>query len=414
MTSITNVPTGRTADDVVADIFLTREFRGDRRWALLDELRSVAPVHYSNALNRWVITSYAGCRDLLYASDTAEVQFEHQMDIYTPDWRDHASVYNHKGFLAFLDGQDHQRVRTLIFRDYTTRRVEQLRPRVRQIAQDLVAAFRKKGGGDFLDDVAFPLPIAVVGELFGVSEGLRSELRPLVRDMTQRLEPDCSAEEFRLADLAAQEIRAYFTQLVDERRRQPGDDLISAMLASKDGSGLTVEEVVLQTEHIFNAGFETTVNTIGNALYAFLHNPDEMAKLREPDSEAFAYLSDEVLRYAGTLQGVRRFTTGDVSADGVVIPAGMVVYAMVGAANRDPSKFEEPHRFQLIPRETPALGFGWGIHLCLGRNLARMEIDEVFRALFGQCSTIAFDGPAPEFRSRLHFRSLDQLKVKVA
>jgi cytochrome P450 len=262
--------------------------------------------------------------------------------------------------------------------------------------------------------LAFPLPNWVIGELVGVPPADRTGFQDLVRLGAAAIEPIIDEETTRRAIGAQAELGQYFTELLAQRRRQPEDDLMTGLAEARErDDALTDEEIVSTAILLFAAGFETTTNLIGNGLWALLHHPGEMDRLRrDPDLAPGAV--EELLRWDSPVQVNFRTALEDTELDGEPIPAGQQMLVLQGAANRDPARFPDPERLDLGRPDNVPLSFGWGAHHCIGAALARMEGEEVFRALVTRFGRIEAVGPAPAWRSGMTLHGLESLEVEVS
>jgi cytochrome P450 len=290
----------------------------------------------------------------------------HMLDfIGLGDWAEHPSLRLLFTSILTLNPPDHTRLRRLVSTSFTARRVRQLRPAVERLVDDLLDGVPEEG--DFVSAFAFPLPVNVIGELLGVPAEDRAQFQPLIRDWTQVLDV-ITPEVLATADPAAAQVRDYLTGLVERRRREPRNDLISALVAAEaEGDRLTSDELLTMAALLFAAGFETTTNLLANSVVALLHNPDQHRLIGAPNAV------EELLRYDSPLQRNRRVVAHDLEFGGKQLKQGQLVLQLLGAANRDPAQFPAPD--QLDVRRTPNahLAFGRGIHFCLGAPLARLE-----------------------------------------
>lgn len=267
---------------------------------------------------------------------------------------------------------EHTRLRGLVSRVFTPRRVEALRPAVRAMAEERL----RDGVRDVIADLAEPIPVAVIAELLGVPPADRGLLRPWSRAIVAmyELEPDgrAAAEAVR----ASVEFRAYLLDLASSRRRAPGDDLLSGLA----GVGLSDDELVATCVLLLNAGHEATVNALGNGVLALLERRDVWERLLA-DPSVVPGAVEELLRFDTPLQLFRRTALVDAEVGGVPVVAGERVALLFGSANRDGSVFSDPDRLDVMRSPNPHLGFGAGIHFCLGAPLARIELQEQLGAL---------------------------------
>lgn len=288
-----------------------------------------------------------------------------------------------------------------------------MRESVEAICDEILDGVADAGAGDIMDTLAFPLPVRVIGELLGVPREERDSFRPLVLASAKSIEPDVSEEDQVAADEAGQEQAEYFADLIKRRAGAPGDDLLSALIAVRDGSDqLSEVELIATAILLFAAGFETTTNLIGNGLVTLLRNPDQLRSLQE-DRERIPMAVEEILRYESPVQLDLRVTFEDVTLDGNTIEAGDSVVTLLGAANRDPSQYERPEEFDVSRGAVPIMSFASGIHFCLGASLARMEGQAVLGCLLDRFATIEWLDDEPAWRDRLTLRGLEHPNVRV-
>jgi cytochrome P450 len=398
------------ADALFARLFLTPEGRADP-YPLYHELRRTRPVHRAK-LGMWVLTRYDDCwaamRDPRLGKDYAS-QIEQR---FGPDWRRHPSLTSGEHSMLNTSGPEHVRLRKLVTKAFTPRMIENLKPVIERVVNRLLDPVAEAGGGNVLEAVGFPLPVTIIGEMLGVPEADRPQFRRLVRDLVAIFEMQPTAGQMAAADAAQLAIRAYFLRLIAEKRRKPGDDLLSRLaMAEAGGDRLSDDELVTLASLLFAAGFETTTNLFGNGLLALLRNPEQLALLRA-DASLLANLPDEFLRYDGTAQLVNRVTEASVEVGGVTIPAGEQVFALLGAGNRDPVRYPDPDRLDVMRTNIQPLTFGGGVHFCLGAALARAEIEITFRTLLRRFDHLELAGDVPRFQDRLVLRGLTALDVR--
>jgi hypothetical protein len=274
-------------------------------------------------------------------------------------------------FFIAMDPPRHDRFRNLVSKAFTPRRVAELEPRIRLLTDQYVDRFIEARQCDFIQDFSAKLPMDVVSEMLGVPPDDRDTLRTWA-DLVLHREPDMS--EVPPAGIAASgNLLRYFATLVTTRRRQPGDDLTSALLmAELDGERLTDQNVMAFLFLMIIAGNETTTKLLGNALYWLWRNPDQRALVRaEPD--LVPRWVEETLRYDNSSQALARTLTADTTLHGQTMRSGDKVLLLIGAANRDERVFSEPDRYDLRRDHTESLAFGKGTHFCLGASLARLE-----------------------------------------
>jgi pimeloyl-[acyl-carrier protein] synthase len=291
--------------------------------------------------------------------------------------------------MLFADPPDHTRLRRIVGKAFTPRAVEAMRPRIAEIVDRQLDVLREHDGADLVEDLAFPLPVTVISEMLGVPADDHQLLRVWTAAAVKALDPSDNIAELFPAAEAIREIRTYFDALVDERRKAPGDDLLTALIAAEDeGDHLTHDELLDTTILLFGAGHETTVNLISGGTVNLLRHPDQAARLRD-DPSLDAPAVEELLRFGPPVQVSARTATTDVEFAGRTVPKGTQVVAMIAAANRDEIVFDDPTRLDVGRTDNRHLAFGGGIHLCLGAPLARLEGQEALGRLFRRFPDLA-------------------------
>lgn len=349
----------------------------------LDRLRAADPVHRSQALQAWILTRYEDVLRVLrdhetFSSDARNAGGEIAAAI--AEQRDDSPLGDTRSVLA-SDPPEHTFLRGIVNRAFTPRSVQQLRPRMEEITADLIAAQPASGEWDLMTGLAQPLPVIVIAELLGIPAADRVQFKAWSDRIALTTDIMQSAETIAAIREATTEIIGYFEGHIADRRRQPREDLISALVQAEDeGRRLTGDELLAFAILLLVAGNETTTNLIGLGMRALLAHPEALEALRAAPARIPAAI-EEMLRYDSPVQGIVRFATRDVEVGGRAIAKGDVVMGMTGAANRDPAQFPDPGAFDLDRGETRHLAFGQGIHYCVGAPLARVEAEIAFRAL---------------------------------
>jgi cytochrome P450 len=312
------------------------------------------------------------------------------------------------------DPPDHTRLRGLVARAFTARRVEDMRPRIQQIVDQRLKRLAQKERFDLIADFAFPLPVIVICEMLGIPEqhhelffsGARSGGRLLEPVPLTRAEIDAA----NASNLASAE---YFRSLLEMRRREPGQDLITQLLqAEEEGNKLTNEELIANVILLFGAGHETTVNLIGNGLLALFSNPDQLRLLRD-NPALIGNAVEEFLRYDSSVQLTGRVALADSELAGVRIVKGDSLLCLLGAANRDPVVYPDPDRLDIERPNIRPLSFGGGIHFCLGAQLARLEAEVAIASLLRRFPDLSLDDPShPQWRPTFVLRGLQRLPAR--
>lgn len=316
--------------------------------------------------------------------------------------------------MLIADPPDHTRLRKLIAKEFTHRRVAALEPRVREITDGLLDTMLARPGGraDLIESLAFPLPIAVISELLGVPFLDRERFRA----WTDNLLGIATADDKQLSVRALTE---YLIELIGRRREEPGDDLLSALIRTSDsdeeGDRLSRDELLGTAWLLLIAGYETTVGLISNGVLALLLHPEQLAALRA-DSALLEGAVEEALRYDGPVEvSTSRFTTCPVEIGGTVIPGGgQLVLSVLADADRDRARFEDPDRFDIRRGPRGHLAFGHGIHFCLGAPLARLEGRVAFERLLERAPGLELDAApgALRWRAGLLIRGVTSLPVR--
>ncbi|MFD4134980.1 cytochrome P450 [Streptomyces goshikiensis] len=313
--------------------------------------------------------------------------------------------------LLNMDPPDHTRIRGFVTRAFTARRVEHLRTPIRERADRLLDALGPDGTTDLIASYAAPLPIVVICDLLGVPEERRQDFRVWTDAL---IAPDPARPGAAKEAVAA--MLGFFLELVAHKRERPGADLLSDLVAVRDSDGdrLTEDELLSLAFLILVAGYENTVQLIGNAVLALLRHPYQLAVVRKDPSRLRAAV-EEAARYEGpALLAIRRFATEDVTLSGITVPAGETVLLSLAAANRDPDRFSGPDLFDVFRDTAGHLALGHGIHHCLGAPLARAETEIALAALLDRFGTLALAEPeaGPRWRPSLRARGLLELRVR--
>jgi cytochrome P450 len=315
--------------------------------------------------------------------------------------------------LLFMDPPEHTRLRGLVARAFTPRRVEELRGTTQAIATELVDAMAPQSGVvDVITAFAYPLPVRVICALLGVPPEDEAIFTAWSRGIARSVDPGIlrSAEIEAAIVEARQGLQAYLGDLLAARRRKPGNDLLSALAAVEaDGDRISPRQIVALAQLLLVAGHETTVNLIGNGTLALLRAPDQLAVLRR-SRELAGPAVDELLRFDSPVQITQRVVVEDMEVVGCPVKAGDEIMLVLGAANRDPTVFADPHRLDVARDARRHVAFGGGIHHCLGAALARMEGEIAFRTLLDRFGRIELAG-TPARRPTFTLRGLESLPI---
>jgi len=347
-------------------------------------LRQHAPVYYVPfgfwTLSRYDDVYFAFRNPHVFSSAVLVSAFIGDLNPFPPD----------APMMLAADPPDHTRLRKLINRAFTPRRIASLELHIREVVRHLVAQLPARGEFDLVRELSAPLPIITIAELLGVPPERRDDFKrwtgAMIRATSGFTVPQEEREEIRRN---TGELFAYFREVIAAYHRTPGDNLLSDMVrAEEENQTLTAEEVLSMAILLIGAGSETTTNLIANAMLALCAHPQQFAQVRAHPA-LIPNMLEETLRYDGPIQTLFRQTTQDVELSGTKIPAGSVVLLLVGSANHDERKFPDPERFDIMRNTEGHIGFGFGIHFCLGAQLARLQAKMAVEALLERFPSLA-------------------------
>ncbi|MFI6941343.1 cytochrome P450 [Streptomyces sp. NPDC050418] len=382
------------------------------------ELRATGRALWFEPSRQWLIPHHADVSALLRDRRLGRTylhRFTHEEFGRTspPPGHEPFHTLNDNGLLD-LEAPRHPRIRRLVSKAFTPGTVRELQPYVEELAATLVARIVANGGGDLVAELAEPLPVAVIAQMLGIPENDRYLLRPWSADICGMYELNPSEATARKAVTASLEFSAYLRELIAGRRKEPGEDLISGLIAAyEDGERLSEQEMISTCVLLLNAGHEATVNTTGNGWLALFRNPEQLDALRaDPAPEKLSTAVEEILRYDTPLHLFERWVLDDIEVGEVRIPRGSEVALLFGSANRDPAVFPDPDRLDLTRADNPHVSLGAGIHYCLGAPLARVELAASFGQLLRQAPALRLVGE-PQRKDGFVIRGLASLPVEV-
>ena len=362
---------------------LTPEVRANP-YPLYRQLREQDPVHWSELMASWVLTRYddveAVLRDPRFS--TARRRTGNRFTEQLMEMQEQMGPIGQATTMLRADPPEHTRLRNLVSKAFTPRAIEAMRPHIQQIVDELLDAVAGSDRFDLIHDLAYPLPVIVIAEMLGVAPEDRDRFKRWSGDIAATLGgPMLSPEVIQQAIASSREMTDYFRGVIEIRRKEPEDDLLSALIAAKEqGEALSEHEVLATCVLLLVAGNETTTNLIGNGMVALLQHPDQLEQLRDDPSLTESAV-EEFLRYDGPVQATGRTATEDVEVGGTVIKEGQVAFTLLGAANHDPAQFANPDTLDITRKDNRHLAFGHGIHFCLGAQLARVEAQVAFETL---------------------------------
>ncbi len=381
----------------------------------LDRLRENAPVFWHPPSEMWWVTTYqdlvALMRDRRLGRQIDHITSREALGLPARD-PDHQPFYSLSDNSMFdKEPPEHTRLKKLVHKVFTPRRVRELRGEIRRLADNLLDAVSGHEEFDLLADFAEPLPVEVIAALLGIPEPDRHLLRPWSADIVQMFELDPTPATAEAAVRAAAEFSEYLQGLAQERRAAPQDDLISALAQVEDqGDTLSEDELIATCVLLLNAGHEATVNGFGNGMRAFFLHPDQFQRLKNNHS-LIPSAVEEMLRWDTPSQLFRRWVLEDMEYKGHEFKLGQEVAFLFGAANRDPAVFEAPATFNISRVPNPHISFGMGIHFCLGAPLARLEMAVALETLLARFEDFQLV-EEPIFKPGFVLRGLEALLVR--
>ena len=382
-------------------------------YPIYHKLREQDPVHWSDAWGCWVLTRYADVVAVLrdYRRFTNVGRIAAFLDQLPSNVRAQIRpLYdNFTVGMPNTDPPEHTRVRGLVNKAFSARVVEGMRPRVQEIVDGLLDQAASGGAMEVIGSFAYPLPAIVIAETLGVPAEDRDQFKEWSDDIVAFHGTGRPHIETIMKSTAALlETKTWLLQLIEARRKQPEDDLISALVAAEErGDVLNETELVATCITLLTAGHETTTGLIGNGLLALLRHPEQLRRLRENP----ALIGTEFLRYDTSFLRAWRLTAEDVEIGGKRIPKGQTLSLMLGAANRDPIQFEHPDRLDITRDPNLHTSFGWGIHFCAGAPLARREAEIAFTTLLRWFPHMKLDEAGVEWQQNNTFHNLKSLPV---
>jgi cytochrome P450 len=360
------------------------------------QMREQSPVHWHDSLQVWFLSRYAEVEDVLRDSRFSSAHALQGRELQSS--------------MLFSDPPEHDRLRSLVSKEFTSRVVTKLRPAIQTIVNNLLSACSRHGEMEFVSQFAYPLPLTTIAELLGVPAGDQVRLKDWAADLAYSVEPVVADDVRERVHLAKEAMYHYLAGLAFERRRDPGEDLISALVTVQERTDrLSENELMALGTLLLVAGHLTTANLLSAGLLALIQHPAELARLRaEPGLIGTAV--DELLRYTSPTQFIGRRALADVEVGGERIEAGQLVVAMIGAANRDPGVFRDPDQLDLGRHPNPHLAFGRGPHFCLGAPLAKLEGQVALMDVIERFPRLRLTGE-PRLRPTIVLRGLEWLPL---
>lgn len=383
-------------------------------YAFYDRLHASDPTFFWDEYGHWCFAGFkdvsALLRDKRFGREILHVATREELGM--PDPKPHTQAFDltEKYSLLNLEPPGHTRLRTLVNRAFVSRHVEQLRPRIIKLANELIDGFEGQDEVDLIKAFAAPMPAIIIAEMLGLSAEAAPKLLNWSNRMVAMYMFGVSHETELDANDAAQDFMDYLQLAIAERRKQPREDLLTHMLtAEQNGERLSDEEVMSTAILLLNAGHEATVHTTGNGVKSILESGIDPATLFTSDEQAAA-TAEECLRFDAPLHMFTRYALSDIDYEGIQLRKGDVIGLMLGAANRDPARFANANSFDPFRTDGANVSFGAGIHFCIGAPLARIELQVAFRELFRRLPKLRI-AQEPRYNNVYHFHGLERLMV---
>ena len=379
-----------------------------------DRLRTEEPVHRT-PLGFVVLTRYEDVANTLRNNDFSR-DIEVNANLPESPTRKFRRENERSKSMLNLDPPDHTRLRRLVSKSFTPSAIEKLRPRIQQLVDDALANANKTGHLELVEELAFPVPFQVISDLLAMPTERGEELREWSQIITATLEPTTGVEELEKGQEAIAKMRPYLEEIIQHRRRNMGDDMLSSLIAVEEqGEKLNNDELMSFVILLYIAGHETTVNLIGNSVHALLTHPEQLDVMRR--ESCTPNMVDELLRFNGPVQHTIRTPLVDISipvnGQEMLIKKGSLVLASLGAGNHDPSVFDNPHQLDFSRSNSNRhLAIAAGVHYCLGASLAKLETEVAVGTLVKTFKSIEFDSQ-PEWRDRLTIRGVSKFELNV-
>lgn len=411
-------------DDLISESFSNKSYFSNP-YPLFETLRRESPIFYSKIIGGWVLTKHEDVDSVLRNSEvfSSKGRITHLLNQLEPDLQPELELlhFHFARGLAHSDAPEHRRLRGLLARAFTPKMIENLRPRIREIATEIIGSLTNEV--DLIGDLLTPLPARVVGELLGSSNEDIPDLIRWAHAINGLYEKGgrISADKALHAEAMLKEMRNFVGNLIQERQLKKkrgalaGDEDVLSALVMQEEDSLTEDEMLSTMVSLFVAGHETTTHLLGNGWYALLNRPEWISKMRH-ESSLIPMVVEEIARFDGSVPRSWRLTKTETEIRDVKIPAGDLVLPMLAAANRDEEVFESPNNFNPLRDSKKHLAYGKGVHVCLGAPLARIEAQEVITLILEHFQSIEFASDPSKFnwREDLALRGLLNLPVKLS
>ena len=384
-------------------------------YVFYDRLHATNPAFFWDEYGHWCFAGFrdvsALLRDKRFGRDILHVATREEIGLPAPQPHTAAFDLTEKYSLLNLEPPAHTRLRTLVNRAFVSRHVEQLRPRIQRLANEIIDSFEGEQSVDLIKAFAAPIPAIVIAEMIGLPAEMAPQLLNWSNRMVQMYMFGVTREVELDANQASADFMDYLRTVTAERRRQPREDLLTHMLTAEPGGDrLSDDEVMSTAILLLNAGHEATVHTTGNGVKSILESGIDPVTLFSSEAQTEA-TAEECLRFDAPLHMFTRYALMDLEYEGIPLRKGDVIGLMLGAANRDPRRFADANRFDPFRTDGASVSFGAGIHFCIGAPLARIELQVAFAELFRRLPRLRIAQP-PRYANGYHFHGLEALVVE--
>jgi len=377
-------------------------------------LRAESPIFYYEGWDKWILTRYEDINSLLRDKRLGRVIQSSDAEVTPQDPANADFQAVQLGSLLEIEPPDHSRIKQIVHDVFTPKHVRELGEKITALTERLADALLAKElrKANLIKDFAEPIPVTVIADLLGVPEADRHQLLPWSKCIIGMFEPERSSAAELAANTAALEFSAYIRKLMVEKRRNPGDDLITRLtrVHDADPKSLSEGEVVANAILFLNAGHEAVVNVIGNGVYALLRHPEQLALLRN-DLSLIPAAIEEMMRFDTPLQFFERYVLEDMHYKGFDWKQGTKLCLYYASANHDPDTFTMPEQFDVTRHPNPHIAFGLGLHYCIGAPLARLELQSALKTLLTRLPDLALTTQVAEYEPKNVFRYLKELRV---
>lgn len=380
-------------------------------YPVYSELRSRGPIHWVNAgEGSWLLVNYADVASALGDSRLSACRHHLMVSRLPIETQGEFAEFNHllAMWMQFLDPPQHTHLRKLMEKCLTLQFLQTMRPQIQEIADFLLRQVQNAGQMEFIADFAYPLPALVMAEMLDLPSVDRADFLAWSDDIATFQGPNPTIEVARRAQNSLIAITEYFRTLLGKRRRNLGNDLMSLLISSSEEDLLGTEHILAQLASLLIAGHETTRNLLGNGLLALLQHPKQWEMLKHYPALIPNALR-ELLRYESPIQFVARTAIEDFVCQGQHVKSGQFVISIIGAANRDPAKFNDPDILDITRKECSHLAFGYGAHSCIGAALTYLEAEIAFKTLIEQVPNLRLVNDTPDWNSKVALRALKTL-----